>query len=289
MTREEIYRELYSTETVYPPPMESRSALLEVSTGCSYRRCKFCDFPKDAFTIASMQTIARRIGLLSLVINGNPKLHLLGCNPFCMRTSQLLAVLELVREQLPCVREVSMYARADDVLRKSPEELTALARAGVTALYIGLESGSDAVLELHEKGETARDLEDAMDALDRCGIHYHLTAIPGLGGRDLSREHAVKTAALLSRHSPLSVWCIALKVWPDTPLSQMVEEGSFRPMTYREILEEEREMVAMIRPRMPMLYVDSSVLGKYTLMAMLPDQQESMLRQMDALLAREED
>lgn len=288
MTREEIFAQLYSSDMVYPPPLESRSALLEVSTGCSYRRCKFCDFPKDTFSIFSMEEIARKIELLRLVINGNPRLHLLGCNPFCLHTRQLLSILSMVHDRLPCVQEVSMYARADDILRKSPEELLALARAGITDLHIGLESGSNAVLALHEKGETIEDIEQAMNALDCCGIRYHLTAIPGLGGKELSREHAVKTAAVISRHRPASVWCIALKVWPDTPLSRMVAEGEFAPLTFEEILREEREMVAGIELDMPCLYVDSTVLNKYTIIGMLPEKKEDMLQQMDALLERGE-
>lgn len=286
MTREEIFAQLYSGDTVYPPPLESKSALLEVTTGCSYRRCKFCDFPKDTFSISSMADIARRLELLRLVIDGNPRLHLLGCNPFCLHTRQLLSILAMVHDRLPCVREVSMYARADDILRKSESELKALSHAGLTDLHIGLESGSNAVLQLHEKGETIEDIERAMDALDRCGLRYHLTAIPGLGGKALSREHAIKTAAVISRHRPMSVWCIALKVWPDTPLSRMVEEGEFLPLTFEEILAEEREMVSRIDMKMPMLYVDSTVLNKYTIIGMLPEQKKVMLQQMDLLLER---
>ena len=286
MTREEIFAQLYSGDTVYPPPLESRSALLEVTTGCSYRRCKFCDFPKDTFSISSMAEIARRTELLRLVIDGNPRLHLLGCNPFCLNTRQLLGILAMIHDRLPCVREVSMYARADDVLKKSADELIALARVGVTDLHIGLESGSNAVLSLHEKGENIGDMEEAMDSLDRCGIRYHLTMIPGLGGKDLSREHAVKSAAVISRHRPMSIWCIALKIWPQTPLSQMVQRGEFHPLTYEEILREERQMVSLIQVPVPTLYVDSTVLGKYTIIGMLPEQKESMLQQMDHLLEK---
>jgi radical SAM superfamily enzyme YgiQ (UPF0313 family) len=284
MTREEIFSQLYSSDTVYPPPLESKSALLEITTGCSYRKCKFCDFPKDTFTIFSMSEIARKIELLRLVIDGNPRLHLLGCNPFCLHSRQILSILAMIHDRLSCVKEVSMYARADDILRKTTDELNALAHAGLTDLHIGLESGSNEVLFLHEKGETVEDMEHAMDALDRCGIRYHLTAIPGLGGKSLSREHAVKTAAVISRHNPMSVWCIALKVWPETPLSRMIEEGSFFPLTFEEILEEEREMVSRIDMKLPMLYVDSTVLNQYTIIGMLPDQKEVILRQMDHLL-----
>jgi len=284
MTREEIFAQLYSSAEVYPPPLEHRSALLEVTVGCSYRKCRFCDFPRDGFRIFPLSEIARKIELLRLVIDGNPKLHLLGCNPFCLHYKQLHSILEMIRDRLPCVREVSMYARADDVLRKTDEELKELAQLGLFSLHIGLESGSNAVLELHNKGETAEDIEQALVALDRCGIHYHLTAIPGLGGSELSREHAVRTAALISRHTPLSVWCIGLKIWPNTPLDQMVQEGTFTPLSWEEILSEERQMIAQIKPRLPFLYVDSTVLGQYTIAAMLPDQQESMLNQIDLLL-----
>lgn len=284
MTREEIYAQMYSSDTVYPPPLEIKSALLEITTGCSYRRCKFCDFPKDTFSIFSMGEIAKKIELLRLVIDGNPRLHLLGCNPFCLHTRQLLSILAMIHDRLPCVREVSMYARADDILRKSDQELMALVQAGLTELHIGLESGSNAVLMLHEKGETIEDIEEAMNALDRTGIRYHLTMIPGLGGRDLSREHAVKTAAVISRHRPMSVWCIALKVWPDTPLSCMVEDGTFCPLSFEEILREEREMVSRIDLTWPTLYVDSTVLGQYSIIGMLPEQKQVILQQMDYLL-----
>ena len=288
MTREEIYAQLYSTEEVYPPPLESKSALLEVTVGCSYRKCKFCDFPRDGFFIASMADIARRIELLRLVINGNPRLHLLGCNPFCLHTQHLLSILEMIHDRLPCVQQVSMYARADDILKKSGDELALLASAGVTDLHIGLESGSNAVLALHEKGETAEDIEQALYTLEKYGIHYHLTAIPGLGGRELSMEHAVKTAALISRHKPFSIWCIMLKIWPGTPLDQMVKDGVFQPLTPLETLREEREMVSRIQLTMPCLYVDSTVLQKCTILAMLPEQKDSMLQQMDLLMAQEE-
>lgn len=284
MTREEIYAQMYSSDTVYPPPLEIKSALLEITTGCSYRRCKFCDFPKDTFSIFSMGEIAKKIELLRLVIDGNPRLHLLGCNPFCLHTRQLLSILAMIHDRLPCVREVSMYARADDILRKSDQELMALVHAGLTELHIGLESGSNAVLMMHEKGETIEDIEEAMNALDRTGIRYHLTMIPGLGGRDLSREHAVKTAAVISRHRPMSVWCIALKVWPDTPLSRMVEDGTFCPLSFEEILREEREMVSRIDLTWPTLYVDSTVLGQYSIIGMLPEQKQVILQQMDHLL-----
>lgn len=288
MNREEIFSQLYSSPEVYRPPLEENSALLEVTSGCSYGRCFFCDFRKDAFRIFSMEHIFQKIELLSMVIDGNPCLHFLGCNPFCLRAGQLLAILERVHLRLPCVETVSMYARADDVLRKSAEELLALRLAGVGSLHVGIESGSDAALALHNKGETAEDLRAALRALDAAGIRYHLCVIPGLGGKALSEEHARKTAALLSAFTPLSIWCIALKIWPGTPLAQMEAEGSFEPLSPLAILREERDMIERLNLHLPCLYVDSSVLLRYTVAATLPENKEGLLRQIDTLIAAEE-
>ena len=285
MTRQEIFQQLYHGETVYPPPLEEHSALLEVTRGCSWRRCKFCDFPKDGFQMVPLSELTEKVELLRQVIGNRRRLHLLGCNPFCLEPSRLLSILALIHDRLEGVDEVSMYARADDVLAKSAQELKLLRRAGVTDLHIGLESGSDRILALHDKGETVADLDEALDRLDRCGIRYYLTVIPGLGGHALSREHAEQTAEFLNRHNPVSIWCIALKLWPDTPLDEMVRSGTFSPMTYREMLAEERYMLSLLRPRSLCLYVDSTVLGKYSLVAALPEQRQVLLDQIDQLLA----
>jgi len=284
MTREEIFAQLYSSPEIYPPPMEHHSAFLEVTIGCSYRKCRFCDFPRDGFRILPMAEIARKIELLRLVIDGNPKLHLLGCNPFCLHFRQLLSILEMIRDRLPCVREVSMYARADDVLLKGEGAMARLRAAGLTELHVGVESGSDLVLQLHNKGESVQMLKDAFRILEKCGIAYHMTLIPGLGGAEHSREHCIKTAQLLSTLHPISVWCMALKIWPNTRLQHMVKTGDFYPMSYREILLEEREMIERTEFQSSCLYVDSTVLGEYTVMGFLPEAKDQLLGQIDGLL-----
>lgn len=287
MTRQEIFAQLYSTEEVFRPPLESSSALLEVAQGCSYGKCFFCDFTRDAYIEMSMEDIERKIKLLSLVIDGNDRLHFLGCNPFSLDTDRLLTILDMVHAYLPSVKTVSMYARADDINRKSADELLALNRAGIKELHVGLESGCDEVLRLHNKGETAAEIESALASLTACGIYYHLTAILGMGGRHLSREHMTMTAQLLSQLRPLSIWCMALKIWPNTPLERMVNTGRFEPLSPRRILLEEREMLQRMNLKHTCLYVDSTALNQYTIVAALPDHKQTALEQIDRLLELE--
>lgn len=279
-----IYEQLYRSQEIYRPPLEATSAFLEVTSGCSYHKCAFCDFLRDPFVVIPLDEVKRSILLLRQVIGNNPRLHLLGCNPMCLPADHLLEILDAVRLHLPAVQTVSLYARTDDVARKTDLELLELRRAGLRTVHIGLESGSDTVLQLHCKGETAAEMEIQFHRLTAAGISYHVSVIPGLGGACHSAEHADQTAALLSRIRPSGIWCMALKIWPDTPLSALVENGSFVSLSSQEILLEERSMLEQTEMKSPCLYVDSTVLGQYTIMGMLPEGKASLLSKIDQLL-----
>lgn len=286
--RENTFRDIYGADEIYRPPLEAESILLKVTNGCSYSKCLFCDYTKDVFSVSALEDIERQLDMLAETERGKQRLFMMGCNPLCLPPQHLSKVMRTVYEKLPQVCDISMYARAEDVLKKGREMMMLLRDAGVSSLHIGIESGCDEVLEMHRKGETVWDLESALRLLDECGIGYHLTIIPGLGGKRLSSAHASATAELLSRFTPLSVWGIALKVWDGTPLKDMTDSGRFSPMNYREILLEERSMIRRLEMRSPCLYVDSTALGKYTLMANLPYMKDWLLEQIEKILAEDD-
>ncbi len=289
MTRHEIFELLYDDPEVYRPPFEADSALLEVTHGCSWGKCAFCDFARDAYYHFDMEDVENKIRLLAHVIDGNDRLYLLGCNPFCVPSGRLKRIFGLVHEHLPSVESISMYARADDINRKSWSDIMELQHMGLSDLHVGLESGSDRVLKLHNKGETVYDIEKALDTLESCGVGYNLTAIIGMGGRALSDEHAEMTAAFFSRLRPISIWCMNLKIWPDTPLYRMAESGEFDQLTPLEAAREERRMLALTEMQKPCYYVDSTLLNRYTLSARLPMLKDSALQNLDRLIAEEEE
>ena len=287
--REDIYARIYHHEEIYPPPIEGErgSLLLDVTSGCQYGKCLFCDFRRDAFEVYSLEDIQRQLSLLRQVAGDGDRIHFLGCNPFFLGTKILLAIRDLVGEYLPQIASVNMYARAEDILDKSDDELRTLREADISELHVGLESGSDSVLSFHNKGETAHEIETALLRLEKAGILYHVTMIPGLGGRYLSWEHAVKTAALLSRLHPETIWCLSLKLWERTPLYRLAQRGEFDPLTPIETLLEEREMVSRMNMTHTCRFIDSTVLQKYTISANLPKGKTDLLRAIDHLIAME--
>ena len=286
-SREDFYAQIYHHEEIYPPPIEHESIFLEVMGGCRYGKCLFCDFRRDKLEIYGLPDIERQLGLLKAIEDDRHRMHFLGCNPFFLSTEILDFFCEMVKMYLPKVTEINMYARADDINAKSDEELRILRAAGITDLHVGLESGSDTILAFHNKGETAEEIETALLRLEAADIKYHVTMIPGLGGRAWSREHAVKTAEMLSRLNPSTVWCLSLKLWEKTPLYEMVQRGEFDPLTPLEILKEEREMVSRMEMLSHCHYIDSTVLQKYTLSVILPEGKSTLLRAMDRLIESE--
>ena len=284
MTREELYQSIYTHDTIYLPPHEQATAALEVSLGCSWHKCTFCDFAKDAFRIHPMERIVHDLKILAQLRPDDTRLFLLGENAFCMGAERLLAIIEEVRRSMPKVREYAMYSRIDDILRKSDQELKMLAGEGIQALHIGVESGSDSILEARKKGITSAEVIEALRRLDQVGIDYYVTVIPGLGGQSFSRLHAIETSRMLNKVHPRNIWCLKLKLWENTPLYEEARRGGFEEMTPAEILREERLLIENLTVK-DCLFEDTTVLDQFTIQGILPKQKGELLRAIDYLLS----
>lgn len=285
MTREELYQSIYTHDTIYLPPHEETTAALEVSLGCSWHQCTFCDFAKDKFQIHPLDRIEHDLRILAVLRPDDKRLFFLGENAFFMSTEQLFGIMELVDIHMPNIREYAMYSRIDDITRKTDEELSALREKGLSALHIGVESGCDSILEERKKGITALQTVEALQRLDRAGIDYYLTVILGLGGRSFSMLHAIETARMLNKVHPRNIWCLKLKLWEDTLLYKEARRGAFDMMTPAEMLKEERILLENLTV-CDCLFEDTTVLDRFTIQGMLPGQKMELLQAVDYLLGR---
>jgi len=283
MTREELYQSIYTHDTIYLPPHEETTAALEVSLGCSWHKCTFCDFARDEFQIHPLKKIERNLRVLSELRPKDRRIFFLGENAFFMSAGQILDIMELVDVYMPNVKEYAMYSRVDDISRKTDEELAALRARGLRALHIGVESGSDPILEERRKGITSSQTVEELQRLDRAGIDYYVTVVLGLGGRSFSMLHAVETARMLNRVHPRNIWCLKLKLWEDTLLYKEAKKGKFDEMTPAEMLKEERVLLENLTVS-DCLFEDTTVLDKFTIRGMLPGQKGELLHAIDYLL-----
>nr|WP_294467924.1 radical SAM protein [uncultured Sellimonas sp.] len=284
MTDEELFASIYTHDTIYLPPSEQHSAALETVLGCSHAKCRFCDFARDPFRIHPMEQIRRNMQILGRFRPDAHRLFLLGENAFVLDYHMLNEIFDMTDSFMPNIHEFAMYSRVDDIARKTDEELKSLHQMGLTTLHIGLESGSDSILLEQNKGVTSMDMLVQLRRLEAVGIEYYVTIILGLGGRRFSVHHALSTARLLNQLHPADIWCLKLKLWPDTPLYKDAKKGHFEMMNDAEMLWEERIMLENLTVKNCMFH-DTTVLNAYTIQGRLPEEKDALLDAIDFLLA----
>ncbi len=192
-------------EPVYRPPSESRSLILQVTNGCSWNRCTFCEMytepqkkfrPKDSIAIDNE--------LLGLAAQGlTPRrIFLADGDAMTLSNRRLRDILLAIRNYFPDVQRVSAYCLPRNVKNKSVDELTELQRLGLGLVYVGCESGDDEVLKRVAKGETWHSSLDALNKLQQAGIRRSVMILNGLGGQRYSEQHALNSASLMNAAQP---------------------------------------------------------------------------------------
>lgn len=192
-------------EPVFRPPSEGRSFILQVTNGCSWNGCTFCDMytqkqkkfrPREEdYLIAELEK-ARAIGPRF------EKVFLADGDAMTLSVRRLIRILELIREYLPWVVRVGAYCLPRNVSNKSEEELTKLRKLGLGIVYVGAESGDDEVLGFINKGETAQSTLDALVKCKQAGILTSVMILNGMGGVAYSKQHALNSAKLMNAAQP---------------------------------------------------------------------------------------
>lgn len=225
---------------VYRPPSEARSLIIQVTIGCSHNKCTFCHmYTEKQFRIRKEEEILKDLDECRAMYGPwVRRVFFADGDALIVPTDVLLRLLERVRRNFPGCERITTYATAHDVLRKSEEELKALAAAGLQMAYVGAESGDDDVLIHIKKGETAAEIIAAGQKLKRCGIQTSVTLISGLGGRKGIESHAVKSAELINAMNPEYASILTLHLTPESPMAQEIARGEMELITPDEIVEE---------------------------------------------------
>ena len=224
---------------VYRPPSEAYSLIVQVTYGCSHNGCAFCDMYDDKhFAMRPMQEIREDFELARRVYRKVERVFLADGDALMRRTEDLIEILGLVYGLFPECERVTCYASPRSIQIKTDEELQYLAARGLKMVYMGLESGCDAVLERMNKGHTAQAIIEAGQKARRAGLRLSVTAISGLGSTELLRDHAIETARALSAINPEYIGLLTLMVEPGTPLQKWVREGGFTVLNAEQVLQE---------------------------------------------------
>ncbi len=239
-------------QIVIRPPVEAYSVLIPVTGGCAWNKCRFCGTYKGVYgvtqdyAIRSLEDVKKDIDKYAESNYHGFPVFLAGGNPTSAPTDYLVDIVKYVRAKLRNVPRISCYAKSLDILRKSDDELKALANAGLNIVYMGLESGSNIILRIMKKGTNAESMIKAGKRILNAGILLSLYIILGLGSYKYSEEHVRETARVLTEINPTIFRFRTLNILPGTPLWDEWKSGDFKLLSPVENLKEEREIIAKL-------------------------------------------
>lgn len=213
--------------SIIRPPSEAGSLLLQVTVGCSHNRCAFCgSFKGKKFRIKSLEEIEEDI-LEAARFGIQEKIFLCDGDALIIPQTKLVEIFRSIRRHIRGVRRIGLYGNAKSILRKKPEDLAELRELGLGIVYLGVETGSDVLLEKIRKGVDRKGLVEAGRRIRDAGILLSVTVILGIGGREYSESHAVETAGILSEMDPDYIGALTLMLVPGTTLYEEYRSGKF--------------------------------------------------------------
>lgn len=192
-------------EPLFRPPSEARSLIFQVTNGCSWNKCTYCDMytqPQKKFSLKADADVEAEIAWAGAHLQGVRRVFLADGDAISLSTRRLLRILELIRQHLPEVSRVSSYCSSFNLHNKSVADLQALREAGLKLIYMGAESGDDFVLSSIHKGDTHAGTVDALNRLRDAGIQRSVMIINGVGGKQYSEQHALNSAKLANETQP---------------------------------------------------------------------------------------
>ena len=269
------------------PPSEAGSILLQVTVGCSHNHCAFCGTYRDKrFRIKEERIILSDLLYAARRMRQTDRLFLMDGDALIIPQPRLVWILERIREHLPWVKRVGVYANAKSIRKKSLEDLRRLRENGLGILYYGVETGDDEIRAAIQKGSTAAVCIEMGRRIKEAGILLSATVLLGIGGRGQSLRHARATGRLLSAMDPDYVGALTVMLIPGTPLYRDDESGAFELPDEAGLLRELREMIA--HTDLSGGYFFSNHASNYLpVKAKLPDGKQKALDLIDAALRGE--
>ena len=239
-----MYDGMHYEGSIIRPPSEADSLLLQVTVGCSHNKCTFCNtYDGKRFTIKDDAIIEADIDYAARSFRFARRVFLMDGDALIIPQKRLVRILSSIREKMPWILRVGIYANAKGVLRKTPDELVQLRDLGLGIAYLGLESGDAQVLKDVKKGHSPERIIEAGRMIRAAGIKLSVMVIVGIAGRQRSLEHARATGKALSAIDPNYAAALTLMISPGTPLAAQVSDGSFELLTPHEMLLELREIL----------------------------------------------
>lgn len=268
---------------LYRPPSEARSLIFQVTLGCSFNECSFCDmYRSKEYSERPWDQVKAEIDLMARHMPNTKRIFLADGDALNLDTDYIVKIVTYLKNKFPKIERISCYAMPMNILKKKPEELLRMHKAGLSMLYLGIESGSDIVLRKVTKGALGSTIIKAVNKAKTAGYTMSCMIILGLGGKKYSKEHISQTVEVINACSPNYVGALTLYL-ENGIKDEFIDKysGEFERLNDDEALQELKGLVSGIETKTDIIFRANHGSNAYTVKGTFPHDKNEMLKQID--------
>ena len=227
-------------EPLFRPPAEAESLIFQAAYGCPHNTCRFCGMYKTVkYQLRNETEVLTEIREAGKRYGESRRIFLADGDVMALPFDRLKRILDELNVAFPRLARINLYANGSSILMKTPEQLRMMRERKVHTLYMGLESGSQTVLDLFGKTERVEDMIAAVQTAQGCGFRLSVMILLGLGGKNYREEHIFGTVRALNRMQPALLSALRYIRIPG-----LVLPPEYLPVSEYSVVEELRRIIA---------------------------------------------
>ena len=276
---------MHYTGTIWRPPYEAGSLLIEVTAGCTHHKCKFCTLYDDLpfqFRMSPLTDIEADLQEAQYQLHERSsrvkRVYLVGANPFVLQFKRLKEISELIHQYFTECETIGCFARVTDVALKTDEELQELHGLGYDGITIGAETGDEAALDFMDKGYKVQDIAIQAERLDNAHITYNFFYLTGVSGSGRGVEGALESAKIFNMTRPKIIGSSMLTIYPESELYGEVQKGRWQEESELEKLEEVKALIEHLE--IPVYFATLGASNAVWVEGRLPEDRQSMVSEL---------
>lgn len=278
---------MHYTGTVWRPPYEAGSLLIEVTAGCTHHKCKFCTLYDDlpfTFRMSPLEDVEADLLEAQLQLRARKsrqatRIYLVGANPFVLQFERLEKISKLIHQYFPECETIGCFARVTDVTLKTDEELRKLRRLGYDGITIGAETGDNEALAFMRKGYLAQDIAEQAKRLDQASISYNFFYLAGISGSGRGTKGALESAKIFNQTRPKIIGSSMLTIYPESELYQEIQNGNWKEESELEKLNELKTLIGHLE--IPVYFATLGASNAVWVEGTLPKDKKAMIARLE--------
>ena len=276
---------MHYTGTIWRPPYEAYSVLVQVTAGCTHHKCKFCMLYEDVpfkFRMSPLSEVEEDLKEICRYYPNAKRVFFTGANPFILSFDRLKILAGLVKQYFPKSESIGCFARITDITPKTTQQLRELRKLGYNGITIGAEAGDDESLAFMHKGFGSKEIIGECRRLDEVGMEYNFFYLAGIYGSGRGEAGAKNTAEIFNQVHPKIIVSSMLTIYPSSELYREVQAGNWTEEAEIEKLLELKTLIQKLE--IPTYFATMGASNCINVEGHLPKDRTKMIRWLERVI-----